>query len=108
MTPDTVDALLAGVAIGFAVCLVLWAFCGRRQPPHDQIRRRIFTLARQAAAELTDPSDSEITEMMADARLAPNRQTLYALYVLALGQALLKARQKIPPDRPEPSEPPAN
>jgi len=102
MTPDALDALLAGLVVGFGICLILWAACGRRQPPHERIREHLLALAHTEAAQLPEPDDREVAEMMTDARLAANRRVPYALYVLALGQTLLRARGRWPhpPNRP--------
>jgi len=108
MTPDAFDALLAGLVLGFALCLVLWLLCGRRKPLHERIREHLLALAQDVAAKLPEPDDREIAEMMIDARLAANRRVPYALYVLTLGQTLLRTRRRSTSNRPDPPKRPAN
>ncbi|HUX15511.1 MAG TPA: hypothetical protein VMW52_03510 [Phycisphaerae bacterium] len=109
MTPDTFDAGLAGLVLGFVFCLVLWVSAGRRKPRHERVREHLLALARGEASNLPEPDNRDVAEMMTDARLAANRHVPYALSVLALGRALLLARrQAAPPDSAPRSAPPTS
>ena len=105
MTPDTFSGILFGLVVGFCLCLILWALCGRRKTTRDQVRERVFDLAERKAGDLSEPDNAQVREMMVDARLAPTSRIPYALYVLALGEALLKCRRvrdtaATPPPKP--------